>query len=656
MGFSGRVQRAAATSLALAVVTAGFAGAAFAAKPKPKPKHPKGKPPAAAPKPHSLLVKLDADVAKPVLLPGDKVLGKTLTGVYVIDVRGASSLADVAARYRALPGVAYAEPNALAKGAALSAPNDPSYSSDWAWSKIGAVSGWSAYPGAYTATGGATIGIVDTGIDASHPDLSDGRVLTSQGANCINDAGTCGAGSTTDDNGHGTHVAGIAGAATNNGTGVAGTAFDAHLIPVKVLDSSGSGSYAAITNGIVWAAQHGARVINLSIEGVVFSQTLCDAVKLANSDGVVVVAAAGNDSSNAPSYPAACPGAIGVAATDSSDAAASFSNYGHPDVFVSAPGASIYSTYLNKGYTTMSGTSMAAPFVTGLVSQLLGQLPDRTVSDVEDILAETSDKVGTGYTTDPYGTCTGCTWSSSFGYGRIDMLRALSAADFALSGSPASAEVAQGGTATYTISTKAVNGFNGTIVLSAPGAPVGMVATFSPASVAGGGSSTMTVTTTPAVTPGTYKLKVVGTSGSVQRTTTVTIVVDSILSGGGVVPPVVPGVPVVPVPPVATPTGDFTIAATPGNRTSPAGTPAPFAITLGAGSPVTVDLTVSGVPSGASVELAPSTTTAPGAATLTLVPGPTTPTGSYTITITGTSGGFSHSTTVSVSVLQPSVP
>ena len=551
-----RIRKIAAAALVLPLLIG--AGAAGAAKPKPSKK----------PAP-SLLVKFNSSLQRPVLLPGDKLLGRTLTGVDVIAVHGAGSLVAAAARYAALPGVDYAEPNGVARGAALSAPNDPSFSADWAWQKIGAVAAWSLYPGAYANSGGATIGVVDTGIDSGHPDLSDGRVLTAQGANCVDAAGTCNSGSAMDDNGHGTHVAGIAAAATNNGVGVAGTAFDAQLIPVKVLDSTGTGSYAAITNGIVWAAQHGARAINLSIQGSVYSQTLCDAVKVAMTDGAVVVAAAGNNSSSAPSYPAACPGAIGVAATDSGDSPASFSNYGKPDVFLSAPGASIYSTYLNRGYTTMSGTSMAAPFVTGLVSQLLGQLPERTPADVAQLLAQTSDKVGSGYGADPYGTCAGCTWSSSFGYGRIDLAKSLAAADFALSATPSSAEETQGGSADYTITVSPVNGFGGTVTYSVAGLPIGLAATFSPPATTAPGSTRMTLTSTLLTAPGTYSVQVVGTSGSIHRSTTVALVVDSILTG-------------TPPPPVTVPTGDFTLTVTPSNRLSPAGIPAPFAIVLGA--------------------------------------------------------------------------
>jgi serine protease len=184
--------------------------------------------------------------------------------------------------------------------------------------------------------------VVDTGVSAAHPDLT-GRVRTDLGATCL-DLTPCVSGPATDDNGHGTHVAGIAGAATNNGIGVAGVAFSSPIIPVKVLDSTGSGYDSDVADGIVWAAQQGARVINLSLGGA-YSQTDCGAVATAVSMGALVVAAAGNSSSSTPSAPAACPGVVGVAATDEFDLPASFSNYGWPNVFVSAPGVDIYSTW-----------------------------------------------------------------------------------------------------------------------------------------------------------------------------------------------------------------------------------------------------------------------------------------------------------------------
>src|SRR5712691_10876328 len=355
--------------------------------------------PAKNPAPRSsstILVKLAVPTAADAIVSrlGDTLLGTTATGVAVVKIERGGKVDQKVKEYSRLPGVVYAEPNFIAR-ATLAAPNDPSYGSQWGLKTIRALEGWGIYPGTYASTGGATLAVVDTGVDSSHPDL-DAHVLTTMGANCVTASGSCSPGPALDDNGHGTHVAGIAAAETNNNTGVAGTAYPSSIIPVKVLDANASGSYAAITNGIMWAAQHGARAMNLSIGGSSYSQTLCDAVTQAMSLGSLVVASAGNNSSSAANYPAACPGAVGVAATDSSDKPASFSNYGSPDVFVSAPGVSIYSTYPGGGYTTMSGTSMAAPYVTGLAALLFGELPGRTIGDVKNLLATTSDKVGSG--------------------------------------------------------------------------------------------------------------------------------------------------------------------------------------------------------------------------------------------------------------------
>jgi thermitase len=385
--------------------------------------------PAAGNDPPTILVKFarPADAPSVIAAHGDRHLGLTAMKVDVVELAPGASVAAKVASYMAQPGVVYAEPNYIAQ-ASLAAPNDLSYSSNWGMGKIRVVEGWTSYPGAYSSTGGATIAVIDTGVQSTHPDLS-GRVQTASGASCINQTGTCGASTAPDDNGHGTHVAGIAGAATNNGVGAAGVAFASPIIPVKALDAGGSGSYAAIANGITWAVQKGAKVINLSLGGTGYSQTLCNAVTSALKSGVLIVAAAGNSGNSIASYPAACPGAVGVAATNSSDGIPSWSNYGSPNVFVSAPGESIYSTYYNSSYRTLSGTSMASPFVTGLAALLFGQVPTRTPADVKNVLAKTSDKAGTGtYGSDPYGTCGGCTWNQKYGYGRIDAARALSLA------------------------------------------------------------------------------------------------------------------------------------------------------------------------------------------------------------------------------------
>jgi serine protease len=383
--------------------------------------------PSAAAATPTILVKFKqpAGAATRIQALGDDAVGQTANRVSIVRLAPGESAAARITAYDKRADVVYAEPNAQVHALGLSAPNDPSFSSQWAFDATDALAGWGLYPGAYGATGGAPIAVVDTGVSAAHPDLT-GRVRTDLGASCLN-LTPCVSGPATDDNGHGTHVAGIAGAATNNAVGVAGVAFSSPIIPVKVLDSTGSGYDSDVADGIIWASQQGARVINLSLGGA-YSQTDCDAVATAESMGALVVAAAGNSSSSTPSAPAACPGVVGVAATDEFDLPASFSNYGSPNVFVSAPGVDIYSTWPGT-YAWEDGTSMASPFVAGVAALRFGEHPELTPAEVRRVLAASSDKVGgVLYGTDPYNTCDGCTWNSSYGYGRVNVATALALA------------------------------------------------------------------------------------------------------------------------------------------------------------------------------------------------------------------------------------
>ena len=383
--------------------------------------------PSAAAATPTILVKFrqPASAATRIEALGDDAAGQTENHVSIVRLAPGESAAARIAAYDKRADVLYAEPNAQVHALGLSAPNDPDFSSQWGLNAAAVLAGWALYPGDYGATGDAPIAVVDTGVSASHEDLS-GRVRTDLGASCLN-LTPCVSGPATDDHGHGTHVAGIAGAATNNGLGVAGVAFSSPIIPVKVLDSSGSGYDSDVADGIIWAAQHGARVINLSLGGA-YSQTDCDAVSAATSMGALVVAAAGNSTSSAPNAPAACTGAVGVAATDELDLPAWFSNFGSPDVFVSAPGVDIYSTWPGT-YMWEDGTSMASPFVAGVAALRFGEHPESTPAEVRRVLAASSDKVGgVLYGSDPYGTCDGCTWNPSYGYGRVDVATALTIA------------------------------------------------------------------------------------------------------------------------------------------------------------------------------------------------------------------------------------
>jgi subtilisin family serine protease len=175
--------------------------------------------------------------------------------------------------------------------------------------------------------------------------------------------------------GHGTLVAGIAAATTDNGIGIAGAAWGASVLPVKVLDARGIGTDLEVAAGIVWAVDHGANVVNLSLGGPGPGQVLCDAVTYADSHGVLVVASAGNTATAAPNYPAACSGALAVSATDTNGDFASFSSFG-PWVGLAAPGVRVVSTRNDNSYGAESGTSLSAPMVSAVAALVLAQHPD----------------------------------------------------------------------------------------------------------------------------------------------------------------------------------------------------------------------------------------------------------------------------------------
>jgi thermitase len=246
----------------------------------------------------------------------------TVGGVYASDVRIVRAPSGAMDVLNAQPTVEYAERD-VAYRLLLSDPNDPRFDDQYAHRRISSVAGWASYPGSYTASGGATIAILDTGVDTDHPDLA-GRIDTVN-STCTLGLLFCLFG-IQDDHGHGTHVAGIAGAATNNGTGVAGVAFNAKLQIVKVCNAAGSCSLSAVASGINWARTHGAKVISMSLGGPSGSTTLRNAVQQADAAGAVIVAAAGNDGDPTLNYPAAYDEVISVASTTSSDSRSSFSN------------------------------------------------------------------------------------------------------------------------------------------------------------------------------------------------------------------------------------------------------------------------------------------------------------------------------------------
>ncbi|MGQ9656752.1 MAG: S8 family peptidase [Fimbriimonadales bacterium] len=291
---------------------------------------------------------------------------------FVVRVAPNLSMQDAGEFLRALPGVRYVEPNYLAF--AFANPNDPSFSQQYGLARIQANLAWDIWQPQRTVY----IAIIDTGIDSNHPDLTNKMRRLANGAvygyNTLNNTTNA-----LDDNGHGTHCAGIAAAEINNGVGVAGVAAwnpsvansrtYVQLMPVKVLSSSGSGSLDAVARGVTWAADNGAHVLSLSLGAGTGAQQLQDAVNYAWTRGCLVVVAAGNGGSSSPQYPAYYTNSIAVAATDSNDQLANFSQYGSW-VDIAAPGVNILATYPNNQYQSLSGTSMACPHVAGAAAVL----------------------------------------------------------------------------------------------------------------------------------------------------------------------------------------------------------------------------------------------------------------------------------------------
>lgn len=288
----------------------------------------------------------------------------------------------------------------IAHEVSIDLSNDPLRSKQWALTRLGAETAWK------TSTGrGVTVAVIDTGVRAGHVDLR-GHILT--GVDLVA-PGT----PPTDENGHGTHVAGIITAIANNGRGIAGLAPNTRVLPVRVLDRSGVGDSATVAKGIVWAVDHGAKVINLSLSSSRSDNAGRAAVAYAISKNVVVVAAAGNDGcglfGSPTTYPAAYDGVLGVGAITSSGAVASYSNCGRW-VDVSAPGSAILSTMTVSPnpalgcpphFCTLSGTSMAAPHAAAAAALEIAKLGSgASQATIRSLIQSTADDIGSqGYDT-----------------------------------------------------------------------------------------------------------------------------------------------------------------------------------------------------------------------------------------------------------------
>jgi len=309
----------------------------------------------------------------------------------------------ILAELRADPSLEYAEPDATAH--AVATTNDPYFTSgaQWYLNKIGAPAAWDIS----TGSNNVRVAVVDSGVLASHPDLA-GKVLP--GYDFVNNDSD-----PSDDNGHGTAVAGLIAAATNNQLGMAGLGWSTSVVPVKALDAAGSGSYSGIANSIIWAADQGVKVINLSLGGTTSSRTLQDAVNYAWNRQIVVIAAAGNNGNSTAFYPAACANVVAVSATNSTDTRPSWSNYGSY-VDLSAPGAGILTLQGAGSYANWDGTSFSSPIVAGATALMIAANPGLSNSSTVSLLLGNCDDIGnSGY--DIY-----------YGNGRLNAARAVQAA------------------------------------------------------------------------------------------------------------------------------------------------------------------------------------------------------------------------------------
>lgn len=321
---------------------------------------------------------------------------------------------------RRRPDVEFVEFDSIVK--AIYEPNDHYYSTPYPSSHYGNIVQWAppavSAPAAWDVTFGSStivIAVVDTGVDNSHPDLAS-KIVGEYSF----------VGSVKDGFGHGTHVAGIAAAITNNGIGIAGLCPNCSILSVKVLNDQGSGYTSDVASGITYAASHGARVINLSLGGNGRTQTLDSALQYALANNALPVCAMGNNdngSSTATPEPAYWYSCLSVIATDETNGKASFSNFGIK-ADVSAPGVAVLSTMptypvvLNnygyyENYDALSGTSMATPIVAGIAGLVLSENPGLTANEVKGIIEATAGD--------------GSTWNSTFGFGLVNAQKAVAA-------------------------------------------------------------------------------------------------------------------------------------------------------------------------------------------------------------------------------------
>ena len=328
--------------------------------------------------------------AKSVAEIGRSPLAESVTslglGIYRVDLAAGVDFDRAITVFSAQAGVQFVGRDSVVSVAQT--PNDPRLSELWSLQKIDAAQGWNVT----TGTGRTVVAVIDTGVDYRHPDLA-ANIWT----NTIDPAtgglhGYDFSDNDTDpmdENGHGTHVAGIVGATGNNGVGVTGIAQRAQIMVLRFMDAAGNGYTSDAVRAIDYAIRHGAKILNNSWGGASPDPALAAAIERARAAGVIVVIAAGNEQANndtTASYPASYAkqsnNVVVVASTDSNDQLSWFSNYGPQSVLIAAPGESILSTARGGGYITKSGTSMATPVISGALALLWDLHPTWTYSQI----------------------------------------------------------------------------------------------------------------------------------------------------------------------------------------------------------------------------------------------------------------------------------
>lgn len=340
----------------------------------------------------------DAELGKIVGVHGGKARRITSYGLHVVELPPTASEQAVVAQLAHNPHLKFAELDMKVK--ASYTPNDPYLGSEWHLAKIGAPIAWDSTQGA-----GVTIAVIDSGVDGSHPDLAGAMV---PGWNFYDKNSN-----TADVYGHGTWVSGVAAATNNNGTGVASVAGQAKIMPLRISDPSGMGSYSLIAQAISYAADHGARVANVSYQKLPGSSSVISAAQYMKSKGGLVVVCAGNNSTNENYTPTTSM--IPVSATDSNDQLTSFSSYGSY-VSISAPGLNISCTSAGGGYSQCWGTSFSSPIVAATAALMMSANPKLSNTQVESLLYSTATDLGASGK-DIY-----------FGSGRVDAGAAVKAA------------------------------------------------------------------------------------------------------------------------------------------------------------------------------------------------------------------------------------